>query len=280
MVDETPLDYVPPTPEERERDRQRVAAELERLRVKDERNGGPPAAPIARERAPGSLEDTLRRFKDLAVRETGKTVEELEAEAEKDLAAPIVMPVDPRAVARRRAEEALAPELHIENVLDGDPEECDALTFAREAMSHRPGGFFVMGGGKGTRKTGSAVWALGQRDGGVYVDANDLLDVAFNDRPLMLRLKRARLVVLDDLGGENLGEGRDREAMKRIVEQLYNRWYGNKATVIITGNITREQLHDYGSDIEERMRERGRFKTIGGESVRRAKRDHWIEDKE
>lgn len=272
--------YVPMTPEERERDRRRVEAEMERLRLDDERRGGPPVAPVRLARETGDLEATLKRFKDLAARETGMTVAELEAMAKSEEPPQIAAAVDPRVVARRRAEEALAPELHIENVIDSAPEECDAMTFVREAMAHRPGGFFVMGGGKGTRKTGAAVWALGQRDGGVYVDANDLLDIAFNDRPLMLRIKRARLIVLDDLGGENVGEGRDREAMKRIVEQLYNRWYGNKATVIVTGNIKREDLHEYGSDIEERMRERGRFKTIGGESVRGAKRQHWMDGKE
>jgi hypothetical protein len=83
----------------------------------------------------------------------------------------------------------------------------------------------VLAGGKGIFKTGSACWTLGQVDGGVFVEACDRLDIAFHDGAMFLRLRRAKFVVLDDLGAEEVGDGNDSGYFKRELNKLCKGWY-------------------------------------------------------
>lgn len=228
-----------------------------------------------------SLEEMLARITSIAEHATGMPREELLApevveDAFASAAAALVSPA-PSNAARRRMRAAGVPELYIKHVGDREPVDCEALQLVREHAMRRTG-FLVLGGGKGVQKTGSACWMLGQVEGGVFVDAVDLVDIAFHDRPMMLRLRRAKHVVLDDLGAEKTGgSGADVAQFAKALNTLWGGWYANEATVIVTGNITREQFLEYGDRIKDRMSERGRFFTVGGASVRPAMRKHWME---
>ena len=244
-----------------------AAANARRVRALDE------------EKERNDLSDMMERMTSLAERATGLTREQLAAAALALNAAPAEVrpytaPVNPR---RRRMVTAGVPELHVKHIGDMEPEECDALRLVREHFQRPSGGFLVLGGGKGTRRTGSASWMLGQVDGGVFVDARDLIDIAVHDRPMFLRLRRAKYVVLDDLGAEDIGAGNDQAVFQQKLDGLWNGWYGAEAYVIATGNITRAQFDAYGERIKDRMDERGRFFSIGGTSVRAGMRKHWIE---
>jgi hypothetical protein len=261
-----------------------AAANARRVRAQDEEN----------ERA--SLAETLGRINAMAeqaieqdMRETGRTREQIIAAAEEQQTQPRHSVVRAFAAERRRMVTAGVPELHVQHVGDRDPDDCEALRFVREHAMRRSG-FLVLGGGKGVQKTGSACWMLGQVEGGVYVDATDLLDIAFHDRPMMLRLLRAKHVVLDDLGTEDTGgAGADSAMFRREFNKLWGRWYANAATVIVTCNLTRVQFdgkrpdgtfdasQGYGERIRERMEERGRFFLVGGASVRPSMREHWLD---
>jgi len=218
----------------------------------------------------------------LAERATGLSREEQKALADDAWSDVLATPpsVNPRAAIRRRMVDACVPELYIRHVGDVEPRECDALRLVREHLERRPGGFLVLAGGKGVFKTGSACWMLGQVDGGVFVEACDLLDLAFHDRPMFLRLRRAKYVVLDELGGEDVGEGNDAAYFRRALNKLCKGWYANAATVIVTGNIRRSEFDAYGERIKSCMDERGQFFTVGGEDQRRSMRSHWLDAKE
>ena len=242
------------------------------------------------------MAETLRLFSAKAeqaiaeeMRKTGLTREQIleQAAAEEPAALP-----PPANAARRRMVAAGVPELHVRHLADGEPIECDALRLVREHMQRR-GGFLVLSGGKGVRKTGSACWMLGQVEDGVYVEALDLLDIAFHDRALFLRLRRAKYVVLDDIGAETTASGgADAALFQRELWKLWKGWYDSAATVVVTCNLERvdfdgrkldgsvDPSRGYGERIRERMDERGRFYTVGGESVRRGMRQHWLDDKE
>jgi hypothetical protein len=216
---------------------------------------------------------------EMAERDTGLTREQLLAQKEAAWAEVLAPPPppDPRAAIRRRMTDAGVPELYIQHVGDVEPHECDALAKVREHLERRAAGFLVLAGGKGIFKTGSACWMLGQVDGGVFVEACDLLDIAFHDRPMFLRLRRAKYVVLDELGAEGVGEGNDLSYFKRELNRLCKGWYANAATVIVTGNIRRADFDAYGERIKSCMSERGRFFTIGGEDQRPIMRQHWLD---
>lgn len=211
--------------------------------------------------------------------ETGRTREQVIAAAEQQALEDEKPKTAARTFAaeRRRMVAAGVPELYIQHVGDREPIDCEALQLVR-AHAMRRSGFLVLGGGKGVQKTGSACWMLGQVEDGVFVDAVDLVDIAFHDRPMMLRLRRAKHVVLDDLGAEQTGStGADAAQFSKALDTLWRGWYANDATVIVTGNFTKEQFVAYGDRIKDRMAERGRFFTVGGASVRSAMRQHWAD---
>lgn len=177
---------------------------------------------------------------------------------------------DAHTVARRRMETA-APkvngesciERHIRAVADRDPVRCDALE-AVAAFLVAPESVLVLSGGVGTQKTGSACWALSQAPG-QFVDAGDLLAIGIEDKARYLKLRQAKLVVVDDLGYEIDDTGK----WKRAFTSLLNGWYASCAKVIMTCNLRKDEFKTaYGERVVDRLRECGRWVTVGGESVR------------
>jgi DNA replication protein DnaC len=102
---------------------------------------------------------------------------------------------------------------------------------------------------------------------GEYVEAADLIAVAIEDKARYLKLRKASLVVLDELGTETAD---DKGYWQRTFNTLWNGWYAGCAKVIVTCNLSVEQFSTlYSERARDRLKERGRFLYIGGESLRR-----------
>ena len=171
----------------------------------------------------------------------------------------------PRMIARRRMVLAEVPSRFIEAVADKEPVDCDPLQAVR-AFLNGPDGFRVLSGGKGTRKTGSAAWALGQLDGGAFVESSELTRLSIEQRPKWESIISAPLVVLDDLGTERRDE---KGAFNSALSELINKVYSQRRRLIITCNLSRDTFKAvYGEREFDRMREAGQWSTIGGQSVR------------
>jgi DNA replication protein DnaC len=211
-----------------------------------------------------SLFDRIQRA---AMAATGMTKAELLAEAEKLPPPPVFHEVPVNRV-RRRMEAAGVPEIHIRHLADEPPRPCRALERVQHLCSDPNENILVLSGGTGTMKTGSACQLLGTVDRGVFVVADELLAIAFEDKARLLELKRARAVVLDDLGREIID---DKGYWMRTFTSLMDAWYGSCAKVIITTNVEREPfLQQYDERALDRIRESGarQFVTLGGDSVR------------
>lgn len=216
--------------------------------------------------------EILRSVRQAALKATGLSGEELDAMAAMAAEEPVHAGPDARTIARGRLRRAGAPRRHIEHVVDQEPDECDALRAVRAFMGDPKAWCLVLSGGVGTQKTGSCCWALKHEEGGMFVEADELLAIALEDKPRYLRLKRAHLVVLDDLGCEL----RDPKGYWiKTFTTLMNGWYSACARVLITCNVSsdffKQRIEDggYGERVADRIREHGRFVEIAGESVRR-----------
>lgn len=216
----------------------------------------------------GLLDEVLRA----AMAHTGMSREELLAEAER-LPPPELRP-DRSNPIRRTMQRARVPEEHIRSCGDRPPKPCDALRVVEEFLADEQRRWLVLSGGKGVRKTGSAVVMLGRIDHGAFVRAVDLKRIAFDDKNRFAEIERARAVVLDDLGWE--GRERDEKGYwDTAFNGLADSWYGSRAKVIVTCNLTREQLRaDYDERVIDRLRQsRPCFAEINGESYRDGERD-------
>lgn len=172
----------------------------------------------------------------------------------------------PRTMARRRMKDADVPERFIQHVADKDPLDCEPMTFVREFLNSRDG-FRVLQGGKGTRKTGSACWALGQLDGGAFIEADDVIRVSIEDKERWAKILAAPLVVFDDLGTEKRD---DKATFTSAFSKLLNTVYSQSRRLIITCNVTPVVFRQvYGEREYDRLKEAGLWSKIGGESVRR-----------
>jgi hypothetical protein len=174
--------------------------------------------------------------------------------------------VTPRMMARRRMKAAGVPELFIEHTADRDPVDCEPMRAVRGFLSSKDG-FHVLSGGKGTRKSGSASWSLGQLDGGAFLEASEIIRLSITpDRQRWDEILLAPLVVLDDLGTEKRDE---KGAFTSALSELINKVYSNRRRLIITCNLTKETFKTvYGAREFDRMREMGKWSSIAGESVR------------
>ena len=233
--------------------------------------------PIRRDRTQGPWEDTgslslgskaaIDQFRRKLATERGMSFEQwLEMEASVSHPRDIV-PVLPshRVIARRRMAGAGVPELFLRAVADKEPEDCEPLRQVQDFLSSADG-FRVLSGGKGTMKTGSACWALGQLDGGMYVEAMDVIRLSIEDKPKWEAIVAAPLVVFDDLGWEKRD---DKAAFTSAFSRLLNTVYTQRRRMIITCNMTRENFKaTYGEREFDRMREVGKWSAIAGESVR------------
>lgn len=207
--------------------------------------------------------DTVDVIMQAAIRATGMTREQILAGAPQPLALPAPTADRDTVVARG------VPELHIRHVYDNAPAPCDALDAVRDFISG-PQTLLVLSGGVGTRKSGSACWALSQR-AGRYVTADDLsrLAAAKDEEGVVAyrKAKKAQLLVVDDLGGEYLDE---KGWFARVFNSLIDHRYSACLKTIITTNLDPAKFKaNYGERVADRIRESGRFLEVGGQSVRR-----------
>lgn len=247
---------------------------------------GSPGTPRARaSKAPGrepdpdaekSVAEFMADVRAAALRMTGLSPEELDrrvaevdAERAAERASYHTVTIDARRQARRRMRAAGVLEGHIEALADRDPINCPALRAVRALHEMPKGGLLVLSGGIGTRKTGSACWLLGQCEGGLYVKANQLLSIALSDNAQFLKLSHAPAIVLDDLGTEvhdNVNKGYFAQTITSLVDD----WSYSKGRAVMTCNLDPAAFKQrYGERVADRIRERGRFVRIAGESVRK-----------
>jgi hypothetical protein len=147
--------------------------------------------------------------------------------------------------------------------------ECDSLARVQEFLGSDMT-LLVLSGGVGTRKSGSACYGLVMR-AGRYVTADDLSGLAASrdeDGVVSYRqIKKAGLLVIDDLGGEYVD---DKGWFVRALNAVIDARYSACLKTILTTNLTAEQFKaTYGERIADRIRESGRWRDIGGQSVRR-----------
>lgn len=205
------------------------------------------------------FEDIIRQAEEA----TGKTKAELLAMAD-ELPPELPKPkVDRETLKGRRV-----PEVHIRNVFDREPVQCEALT-AVAAFIASETRFLVLSGGVGTRKSGSAAYALTQRSG-CFIRASELKDVNTKDdedsRALRKRMRTCSLLILDDAGTEYESE---RGFTTSLIQTLINDRYEECGKTVITCNLTAKDFKaKYGERTADRIRESGRFVVIGGNSVR------------
>ncbi len=232
----------------------------------------------------------LQQLRELACKRTGMTMEQL-LEAEAAVSHPrefVPLTPSPKQVARGRLKDALVPEKYIRSVVDADPLNCFAMGKVRGFLDSKLG-FLMLSGGKGTYKSGSTCWALGQVDGGAYVEAMDLVDVSLNHPVRWKRLLEAPMVVLDDLGVE-LRKGGATDVFMGAFHKLYNGAYSGCRRLLLTSNITKAQFRaepteggGYGERAADRFREVGDWWDVPGESVRQSMgrtARHWQDDRE
>lgn len=159
------------------------------------------------------------------------------------------------------------PELHLRHVYDQVPAECDALFAVRNLLENRDQSLLVLSGGVGTRKTGSACWALIERPGR-FVTSSALyrLSVCRKDADQYKATRRAQVLVVDDLGCEY----RDKGWFVGEINDIVNERYADCKKTIITTNLDGPAFKErYCDRVADRIWEAGKFVELGGESVRR-----------
>jgi hypothetical protein len=221
----------------------------------------------------------------LAIRNTGLTREQIvERWGEEAEASPVPSSAVPGALATQRAKLAKMPDLYRDAVMIREPRDCLPLQAVKKFLASRRR-LLMLSGGKGTLKSGSACWAIGQVDGSRYVDAMELVDVHLRDPDRWASLLGGHLVVLDDLGREDQREGQWAlflAAWRKLVVNAYTR--GRR--LVVTSNLTWDQFRrdeddgGYGALAADRWNECGSWIDVPGESQRKAMRTapHWTDE--
>lgn len=161
------------------------------------------------------------------------------------------------------------PDLHVRHIFDSKPVDCQALQLVKAFLDADQQVFLVLSGAAGTRKSGSACWALVNHPGR-YVSARKLVDWSVSkteeDRERYANLYKTPLLVLDDLGSEYVD---DAGWFAKILTGIVDERYGKELKTIITTNLEAKRFKDsYGERVAERIREIGKFATIAGASQR------------
>lgn len=138
-----------------------------------------------------------------------------------------------------------------------DREDCD-LTMA------------VLAGPTGTGKTVAAIWvALHRRanDSPAFVTAPEL-QRHFRDRELHEQLLGESMLIVDDLGTEQLDE-----RFAADFDELVDTYYQGNSTLVVTTNCTSAQFAErYGARVVDRLAEVGAWISVAGKSLRRRSR--------
>ena len=211
--------------------------------------------------------DPWRKFIELACKATGMTEEQLRARASE--IGEDIPEVKPERDSRESVLNRGVPLVHVENIYDAQPDECQALAAVREFVGGKKT-VLVLAGGVGTCKTGSACWALTFKPGR-FCTADEAIRLSTSNAPedvdLWRRIRGAQLLVIDDLGGEYSGE---KGWGVRVFNGLLDHRYSHGLKTIITTNLHAARFkEDYGERVADRIREAGRWLTLGGTSVRR-----------
>lgn len=230
-----------------------------------ERKPVPPPSCIDRAEMP--LADFTRGIIAAACRATGLTEEKL-----RELGKEIESEIPTVPVERVSRETVLArgvPEIHVRSIYDSEPSDCPALMSVLDFVVNAKT-VLVLAGGVGTCKTGSASWALTQKPG-VFITADEAVRMstsnAAEDVDAWRRVRNAQVLVIDDLGGEYSGE---KGWNSRVFNGLLDHRYSSSLKTIITTNLTASRFKDdYGERVTDRIREAGRWVTLGGTSVRK-----------
>ncbi len=226
------------------------------------------------ERLAQSSRDDMEAIMLTAERATGLTRQQLLAKgAEYQHQMPVVLDKRPP---RESVLGRGVPELHVRNVFDSEPEDCDALQRVKAFMDADQQVFLVLSGATGTRKSGSACWALSAHPGR-YVSATRLLGASVSkledERERYAGFFKTPLLVLDDLGSEYAS---DAGYAAQIINTLVDARYGALLKTIMTTNLDARQFKDrYGERVADRIRELGQWMPVVGKS----QRGHWT-DKE
>ena len=199
----------------------------------------------------------LERLMRIAEEKTGMTREQLleAARHEGDRMPPRPSPVE---LGKMRG----VPEIHWEAL--GAPKECEAIAAVRELVSSGQT-FLVLLGGTRTMKSGSAAWAVGYANSGVFVSAREYLRLATSradeERERVYYMQRSDLFVLDEMGTEyHADSGWARSELDGLFQYRYER----KLKLIATANLMPDRfLERYGDRIVDRVRRAGRFVGTG-----------------
>jgi len=260
-------------------------AEIEHLVANPPPKRPPSAVNWAKEAGETGGREFFEGIMALAIKRTGLTRDEIIRRWGEDEKPQQVGPQEvPRSQQLARARKANMPDKYRESVIEKSPHDCQAFSAVRKFMGS-PFKLLMLSGGRGTWKSGSACWAIGQIDGARYVDAVELVDVKLRDARRYDELMSAPLVVLDDLGREDKKlaiRSMFLDAWQRFVINAYTR--GRR--LIVTANLTwesfavDEQKGGYGILAADRWEESGMWVDVEGESARAKMRPHWSEARE
>jgi len=139
----------------------------------------------------------------------------------------------------------------------------DALARVRLAIEEQAPALLVLAGPRGVGKTLAACYALA-KVGGRYLTAYQFARPGLD----LDELKGQRLIVVDQLGRENVGAS---EFFLSSLEELIDARYANRSPTILAGNLTTEMFAmRYGGILEDRLRGDGEFVALTGTSMRGA----------
>lgn len=179
-----------------------------------------------------------------------------------------------------------APQAEVRMVMRDTLVETPALAFAKEwlvsMLREDARAILVMAGPKGVGKTVAAVYALikatpappsgfsawPESQSPKFRHASEVAELGVfgteEDKKARGELKRCKTLVVDDLGAEYMTE-----QCKVLWDSLVNARYGSAGATILTTNLTHEQFAlRYGERVFDRIRGRGEWYDIDGESMR------------
>ena len=164
----------------------------------------------------------------------------------------------------------------IEAIGTGHLRETAATRILAAFAEDRTTELLVLSGPVGCGKTTAAAqWLCRAREAPSWLETQPplFLPVAQFERTsrysaqAMSRMERARALVLDDLGAEYLD---DKGAFVALLDSLIDARYRDLRPTVITTNLHASQFAArYGERTVDRIRERGRFVELAGESQRR-----------
>lgn len=168
----------------------------------------------------------------------------------------------------RRASRADIPALLLEFVTPRAPDVTDALRMLQQAMM-QGARIIVLAGPCGVGKSVAAAWwlfgRLAEGRNGKWTTAQTLVQSSMFDSDLQQRLLGP--LVLDDIGAET---GDKAGHWGARLDSIVDQHYATKQPMVMTTNLSAADFRErYGVRIWDRIVGVGRYKHIGGESMRR-----------